>query len=426
MKSKICILLILVMLLSSGCNNGKTKSIGIPIEDFQKQDIVMPDINTKNNAVFEALSEEMDSVEVADKVGTCYWGVKSEFNEDKQQLDSGALLVELNPYKEIPLQYPKNFPQWQTGSGSYVIMQNQYIYEWLSYTAYSGDQTIHDMKLIRIDVKTGEVSVVNEVRLNTPLVYLCSIDDTHFLSYYVTKTDSDKAANATLTVAEIYDTSGTRNEIIREKYENDVGWTDSEGTLIERLTVSDGEIYGVGRRRVSNRYEFYLYHYSKDGELLETQDIPDLQKVIGDEQPLEFHLIGDYMVIRTYESLTTYICKRTKNGLEYIAKGEQGSVSYAVSSNDKGSYIFFIESNVNYDATIKEKECPFYVINVNNGKIMKFNFTIPLKNPYFVNLQRLSNGDLLTSYCDGQYDPLNMKKFILQKDKLYQLLDALS
>lgn len=112
--------------------------------------------------------------------------------------------------------------------------------------------------------------------------------------------------------------------------------------------------------------------------------------------------------------------------MEYIAKGEQGSVSYAVSSNDKGSYIFFIESNVNYDATIKEKECPFYVINVNNGKIMKFNFTIPLKNPYFVNLQRLSNGDLLTSYCDGQYDPLNMKKFILQKDKLYQLLDALS
>lgn len=66
----------------------------------------------------------------------------------------------------------------------------------------------------------------------------------------------EKIEYATLTVATIYSLDGTKKEIIREIYENDVDWTDSEGTLIERFAVKDGEIYGFGRR-ISGSYKFF-------------------------------------------------------------------------------------------------------------------------------------------------------------------------
>lgn len=113
------------------------------------------------------------------------------------------------------------------------------------------------MKLTRIDCNTGKVEIVDEFKLNSPLIYLCKIDEEHFLSYYVVKAPSKKIEYATLTVATIYSLDGTKKEIIREIYENDVDWTDSEGTLIERFAVKDGEIYGFGRRRISGAYKFF-------------------------------------------------------------------------------------------------------------------------------------------------------------------------
>ena len=428
MNKSICFLSAFILLLSCGCRGKPAEpvggAIGVSLEDFQKQDIVVPDINEgnkDNRVVFEGLSEESDCIDIMDMVDSRYWGVKSEKNES-QELDSKELLLEVNPYNEISLQYPDHFPQWQVGSGRYVIMQNQYIYEWKSYTAGFGDQQLHDMKLTRLDVKTGEVTVAAEMQLNTPLIYLCPLDDTHFLSYYVTKAPSDKTEYATLTVAEIYGMDGTKKEIIREKYENHISWSSSEGTLIEIFTVENGEIYGFGRRLINNAYSFYIYHYSKTGELSDTRRIPDMEKVLGDEQPLELSLVGDYIVLRTYESLTTYICKQTQNGLAYIAKGTFGKLFYAVSDVDNVPYIFFIESNVNDDATLKEKACPLYSLNTDTGKIQHFKIEIPLENPYSTNFRVLSNGDLLATYCESSYNPQKLKKFILPKEKLGQLL----
>lgn len=116
-----------------------------------------------------------------------------------------------------------------------------------SYTSQFEEEDGHDMKLTRIDCNTGKVEIVDEFKLNSPLIYLCKIDEEHFLSYYVVKAPSKKIEYATLTVATIYSLDGTKKEIIREIYENDVDWTDSEGTLIERFAVKDGEIYGFGR-----------------------------------------------------------------------------------------------------------------------------------------------------------------------------------
>ena len=48
------------------------------------------------------------------------------------------------------------------------------------------------MKLTRIDCNTGKVEIVDEFKLNSPLIYLCKIDEEHFLSYYVVKAPSKK------------------------------------------------------------------------------------------------------------------------------------------------------------------------------------------------------------------------------------------
>ncbi len=194
--------------------------------------------------------------------------------------------------------------------------------------------------------------------------------------------------------------------------------------------MKDGEIYGFGRRRISGSYKFFLYHYDHNGKLLETEAVPGFENIIGEEQPLDFLLVGDYIVFRTYESLTSYICKRTSNGTELIMKGADGNVSYAISTinseSQNSTYIFFIESNVKDDDTLKEKECPLYAIEVESGKIIAANFPIPLKKPYFVGMRSLSNGDLLVTYCEKEYDPLKQIQFLLPCDKLHALFHQAS
>ena len=442
MKKMISALLIFIMLSFCGCSATDQKTLESThsttetpvIETVQQQGIVLPKANliTMNwDASFQKAIEKNEiGFTITEKFSQNYFGAKSLYNADKQEIDITEILIDKKTYKEIPLIYPDGFPSWQVGSGSYIILKNRYLYEWRSYTSQFEEDNGHDMKLTRIDCSTGKVEVMDEFQLNSPLIYLCKMDEERFLSYYVVKAPSEKNEYATLTVATIYNLDGTKKEIIREKYENDVDWTDSEGTLIERFAVKDGEIYGFGRRRISGSYKFFLYHYDHNGKLLETEAVPVFENIIGAEQPLVFLLVGDYIVFRTYESLTSYICKRTSNGTELIMKGADGNVSYAISTINSGAqsstYIFFIESNVNDDDTLKEKECPLYAIEVESGKIIAANFPIPLKKPYFVGMRSLSNGDLLVTYCEKEYDPLKQIQFLLPCDKLHALFHQAS
>ena len=73
--------------------------------------------------------------------------------------------------------YLDGFPSWQVGSGSYITLKNRYLYEWRSYTSQFEEEDGHDMKLTRIDCNTGKVEIVDEFKLNSPLIYLCKIDE---------------------------------------------------------------------------------------------------------------------------------------------------------------------------------------------------------------------------------------------------------
>ena len=304
---------------------------------------------------------------------------------------------------------PEWVPQWSVGSGHSVVMQDRYLYEWKSYTSVFSENELQDVRLTKVDGRTGVVEVVDKTEQLSPFIYLCKINDTEFLSYTVMPTPSDKVEYATETVASIYNVNGEKREIIREKYENDVSWTDSEGILIERFAVNNGEIYGVGRRRVDGKYKFFMYRYSKEGKLIDTKQLENLENIIGDEQFAEINMNGDFLAFRTYETLSTYICKITPAGLEIIAEGESGAVQYAVS----GDKIYYIESTVdrNTDEVVKT-DCPLYEIDTRNGNKREIIFENQIEKPYFVSITALQNGEIILTYCpDGIYDPMKMYQY---------------
>lgn len=350
-----------------------------------------------------------------------YYGFKSVASN--YGLNDEFVLID-SQSKEIKLKYPENLTDWFVGSGSSVVLQNRYLYEWHSYNSEVAENTSHDVKLTRIDGKSGNVELVDEIESGTPLIYMCKISDSEFLSYSITKAPSDRTEYAVISAAWVYTEKGEKREIINEKYENNANWTDSEGILIECFAVRDGKILGLGRRLISGKYQFFLYHYDNNGKMLSEEVLIGLENIIGSEQFMELYFAGNYFAFRTYESLSTYICKVTDNGVELIMKGADAQVPYAVTKD----YMFFIEKNVNvYNGEIKEGNYPLYIIDIQKEEIYATNFSPPLSKPYFVGIQSLANDSLLVQYCDnGSYDPQKTKQYILDKETIADEISHIS
>ena len=123
------------------------------------------------------------------------------------------------------------------------------------------------------------------------------------------------------------------------------------------------------------------------------------------------------------QHIITYICKKTDVGIELVMKGTDRQVQYAVASK----YIFFIESNVNvYSGEIEQKNCPLYIIDMQNDKVYATEFLLDLKNPYFVGIQSLSNESILVTYCDsGIYNPMDIKHYIIDRETIEGKLSKL-
>lgn len=391
------------MLASCGTDKPSEKSDGVSANDAQ----------TTENSIFQSVQCGLKSLDYSDFIisqalGGNYLGNKAEY-KDGDGMVYEECFADMSTGKITELSYPSDLPDWYVASGDTAVMQNRYVYEWKSYTSMFSEDALHDVRLTRIDGKTGEVEVVDKAEQSSPFVYLCKINDSEFLSYSILQVPSDKTDYATRTTAAIYNINGEKTEIICETYENGADWTDSEGILIERFAVNNGEIYGIGRRRINGKYRFFLYHYSKSGDLIETKPLDNLENIIGDEQFAEVFLVGDYIVFKTYETLSTYICKITPSGVEKVVEGVDGAVQFAVCENR----IFYIESTVDlYTGEVRKTDCPLYELDAESGKTRKIKFSAPFDKPYFVNIKALLNGEIILTYCpDGIYDPMKQEQF---------------
>ena len=426
----VCFALLLSLCFLFGCSSVDSKPSADEKNESEdtsqsinlNEDVILPKVNVKStNLAKEFKNLNLNNFTIVNAIGNTYYGYKSTYSDGG--INDEFMLIESKSGKEIRLNTPQNITNWSVGSGSMVVLKDKYLYEWKSYTSEFSEDTAHDVKLTRIDSKSGNVEIIDELKYDTPLIYMCKINDAEFLSYSITQAPSDKTDYAVISAAWIYDENGQKREIIYEKYENDANWTNSQGKLIERFAVKDGELYGLGRRLISGRYKFFLYHYDKNGKLLNEEALIGFENIIGSEQMLELYFVGNYIAFRTYESLSTYICKKTDDGIELIMKGTDRQVQYAVTNK----YIFFIESNVNvYSGEIEQNDCPLYIIDIQNDKIYATDFSVPLKDPYFVNIQPLSNESLLITYCDnGVYDPIKIKQFVIDEDTVCNEIENL-
>ena len=418
-KQPIIIMIILMMSFSFTILSGCEKSIIYHNDGFLKStknenetegNYVMISQGSDQTEHMEIKRLKLEGFSIIDKIGKYYYGYYS--IETENGLDSKYQLIEENGSTK-DIQYPKGVEDWTVASGDYVIMSEQYLYEWLCYTE-STDSAFYEARLLKLDIQTGIVSVVEERKMSSPFVYMSKFDDTSFIFYTVSKAQSysGKAEYATLTTAYIYNTQNdTYHEIISEIYEYDGSWENSTGVLIERFDCLNGHIYGIGRIATDNKFCFFLYEYDSIGRFISKKCLQGLAEIVGEEQFLEIHLVGDYLLFRTYETLSNYICLLEKEKVSVVCKGLYGQAQYGITSSN----IYFIESNVDMNTAIPSiKYNPVYKIDIAKKTAKKCNYKIDISKPYFYEIKSTNDNKIIISYCkDGEYNPCKIVNYLV-------------
>lgn len=364
------------------------KKIPVDLKDYVKESVILDTI-------------------YREKIGSNYYATRTKQTSDG--IDYENLLIS-GDNKELRLDYAKGSKDWQLGSGSTVVMNNRYLYEWLTYSQVSDEEGNFIVKLVRTDGETGKVEIVDEVKQSSPFIYISKIDEENFLFYSTYMIDSDKTDYGVVSSAWIYNINGNKKEIIKEKYENGESWENSDGILLENFAINNGKIYAHGRRRIDGKYVHYLYNYDKDGKLISEEILEGLEDILGGEQAIEFRYMSDYLVFRTYNTLSNFICEIVDGKVKLIAKGVSNQVAYTIV--DK--YIIFIENNIDQSTdSIVDGYYPLYMLDTTDHEIYAVEFSNPMSNPYFVSLISLSDNTLILEYCDSTYDPANIKQFFI-------------
>ena len=223
MRKTVCFTLVLLLVFLFGCskidaNSDMSISEGIKTEtasqDINEENTVTTDVNYDENVIIPNV--DISLTNLADKftnsntsnftiinaLGNYYYGYKSTFSDSG--INDEFILIDSETGKETKLIYPEGLPSWSVGSGSMVVLDDRYLYEWNSYNSEFLEASFFDVKLTRINSKSGNVEIVDELNYNTPLIYMCKINETEFLSYSVTQAPSDKTEYAVISSAWIY------------------------------------------------------------------------------------------------------------------------------------------------------------------------------------------------------------------------------
>lgn len=415
-------LLAAVLLCLCGCSGGAQADMAynptLPAKDTATVTLPAAErcVLPANDLLHGRLAYEL---QITQALGDRYYGC------DAVQGDGGLLydyaLIDRAGGERFELQYEEGTQDWSVGSGAQIVMQERYLYEWLCFAQSEANGfPLYDVRLVRTDGQTGKVEVADRVEQASPFIYLCKVDDEHFLSFGTTQAPSDSTEYAVLSTAVLYNVNGQKRQIIAERFENGENWANSRGTLLEFFAAKDGEIYAYGRKNIEGECRYFLYHYDLNGHLLNTTELKGFDKIIGEEQPIDFQMNGDYIALRTYESLRTAVCRIGENGAELVMKSADGQVPYAVS----GQYIVFMESNVEPDtAQPQGTDFALYVLDTASGKTAAMVFTVPVFEPYFVELRSLDDGTIILNYCESTFDPENILQFSVNASDLPKIME---
>ena len=327
--------------------------------------------------------------------------VKSSYSSDVSQGSSADILRNRKTGREISL----HLPEWNVGSGSTVVLHGRYQYEWLSNT--NTDESTGDLSqkinLIRIDGFIGKTKIVETRDLPLPFIYLSKLDEEHFISSYLIPGSDEKGNQTQITTVRLYNASGVGKDIFQEKYQYLPGWSDSKGVHIENVCAMDGKIYGFGREYTNTKPHFFLYTYNLDGKLVKKELLPGMETILGNEQAVEFHVVGDYILLKTFESLTNYIIKRNENKLEILMKGENSENVFVFSNSiihtKDVKFIFFVDQLA---VTPHPKFTPLKAVELSSGKTRSVSIQPNKDYPFLTEIMMAANGDLVLKYLHDE------------------------
>ncbi len=417
---------IIFLMFLSGCsseNNANSFQTTNRIDEhivkteITAQGLILPQVTADDTvkSVVSRISYDTAFV-VSDKVGNNLFGTEDIRKNDMLETVIKVKSIFDGTYKTV--EYPEKVKNWFVASGSSVVMQDRYRYEWL---CAGGTNGLYSVYLTKLDCKTGTMEIEDKVMQTSPFIYLCKLNDREFISYSNYQAESDTTPYAVISALSVYNVDGSKKEILNVKYENSEVWKNSRGMLIDRFFCDGGEIYGLVHGKSNNKEFYKLCSFDDEGKIRTEKELVGLDKVIGTTYPIVMEKRGSYLAFRVYDGLRNCICRIDSEGVVRIIMEESDAANCKFAIVD--DYIFFSESNVdpNTAAVIKEP-CPVYAINTKEEKIRKIEIDIPLNKAYFAQLDSLSDGSLMLTYCeDGVYNVQKVFQFELSKEEINRI-----
>ncbi len=226
----------------------------------------------------------------------------------------------------LNIDHPADYPKWNFGSKSKLVMQDRYYYEWKSYYDYTN-------KLTRIDVNENKLEIVRtsaDDAITAVGVSFAVLDQDRFLMYYQYRAPEGDVYDY-YNVLEVCDIDGNYTEILREgrisayfakeedEPENDspqpsfmdekLESSDSVGYHNTAYAVKDGEIYALAHQTVSEESKWTLRRFSDTGEELGRIPLNNFGYLSDMESAESFAVIGDYFLVSDNYYGNCYICK---------------------------------------------------------------------------------------------------------------------
>ena len=321
--------------------------------------------------------------------------------------------------------YPKDFPSWNYGSNSELVMQDRYFYEWKSYADNA-------LRLTRIDAKDKKIEVLRtttDYGLSPSGVSFANLDEERFLMYYQYRAPEGDIYDY-YNVLEVCDIDGNYTEILREgridayfakeeeEKEDETKGDDAQlSTLNEKrassdsvgyyntaYAVKDGEIYALAHQTISEESKWTLRRFSDTGEELGRIPLNNFGYISDIGFAESFAIIGDYFIASDNYYGNCYICKINGGDDRIIFKceGEHNGVR-------KTSNFFSCAYNDQYFAIrVLEKEQSVsqnYIFDPASGEAALLTFdlskelnTISYHSSFFF----IDKGELCSAYYENQ------------------------
>ena len=193
MKRLICCVLLVFVLILSGCSGNEmgsnsnqttddsstsrteSSTTGLqkpPQDEYNSHNVVLPKIavSSKNIAgIFQSV--KMSNITVIDAIGDKYYGYKSTYSENG--VNDTFVLSDPHSGEDVELNSSDHLDNWEVGSGSTIVLNDRYLYEWKGYTTVSSEDG-YDVKLTRIDAENGNIEIVDEIMTKILRTFLIS------------------------------------------------------------------------------------------------------------------------------------------------------------------------------------------------------------------------------------------------------------